>query len=80
MIEAYGTGMRKIMKAYEGSEEKPVIETTKNAFKITLPNIKVSASTASRILRRMVKSNILKQHGKARSTRYYLSNNNRGSK
>ena len=38
LIEAYGTGMRKIMKAYEGMEKKPVIETTKNAFKIILPN------------------------------------------
>ena len=27
------------MKAYEGMEEKPLIETTKNAFKIILPNI-----------------------------------------
>ena len=27
------------MKAYEGGEEKPVIETTKNAFKIILPNV-----------------------------------------
>lgn len=126
LIEAYGTGMRKIMKAYENAEEKPVIETTKNAFKITLPNInakyetgialepermflkessiyagqtyddehkildfirsqgritrndvenllEVSASTASRILRRMVKNNILEQCGKARSTKYILS-------
>ena len=37
--QAYGTGMGKIMKAYEGMEEKPLIETTKNAFKIILPNI-----------------------------------------
>lgn len=39
LIEAYGTGMGKIMKAYEGVEETPTIETTKNAFKIILPNI-----------------------------------------
>lgn len=39
LIEAYGTGMGKIMKAYEDAEKKPVIETTKNAFKITLPNM-----------------------------------------
>ena len=39
LIEAYGTGMGKIMKAYEGMVEKPVLETTKNAFKIILPNI-----------------------------------------
>lgn len=120
LIEVYGTGIRKIMKAYEKAEEKPVIETTGNAFKITLPNLnakyetgiigesestasvertyddehkiaeftesqgeitrsdvenllKVSTSTASRILRRMVKANILEQHGKARNTKYTLS-------
>ena len=39
LIEAYGTGIGKIMKAYEGMEEKPVIKTTRNAFKIILPNI-----------------------------------------
>ena len=125
LIEAYGTGMGKIMKAYEGEEEKPIIETTKNAFKIILPNInaknemrndketnidaiigsatvgenvldeealildyvrshdfitrndviellKVSTSTASRILQRLVKSGLLKQCGKARSTRYTM--------
>ncbi|MGM9680155.1 MAG: RNA-binding domain-containing protein [Eubacteriales bacterium] len=38
LIEAYGTGMPKIMKAYEGSGLKPKIEVTANAFKITLPN------------------------------------------
>lgn len=39
LIEAYGTGVGKIMKAYEGMEEKPAIKTTRNAFKIILPNI-----------------------------------------
>lgn len=126
LIEAYGTGIRKIMNAYEEEEEKPLIETTKNAFKITLPNrnakyemnvalrvretpfqdysatktkepggdeykilelagskgeitrndvenlLKVSVSTASRILRRMVKDHTLEQRGKARRTRYTL--------
>lgn len=125
LIEAYGTGMRKIMKAYEGKEEKPKIETTNNAFKIILPNInakyetgnitssnikattnsvigngndlsdeervleyarvqgvltrndvmallKVSASTATRILQRLVKENLLKQNGKARNTHYSI--------
>lgn len=124
LIEAYGTGIGKIMKAYEGVEENPVIETTKNAFKIILPNInakhekrndptlptepltnvpvgvtssageekvleyarthgavtrnevigllEVSASTASRILKKLVKSNRLKRNGKARSTNYTI--------
>ena len=38
LIEAYGTGIPKIMDAYRGSAEKPKIEVTSNAFKITLPN------------------------------------------
>ena len=39
LIEAYGTGLRKIMDAYDGLSEKPVISVTKNSFKITLPNV-----------------------------------------
>lgn len=39
LIEAYGTGIRKIMKSYEGSGKQPVIETSENAFRITLPNL-----------------------------------------
>ena len=123
LIEAYGTGIGKIMKAYESLEEKPSIETTKNTFKIILPNINakyetgkafepkaelitnfasgaekslnneervleyarshgavtrndviallgVSTSTASRVIRKMVKSNLLRQNGKARNTNY----------
>ena len=38
LIEAYGTGMPKIMKAYAGAAVKPKIEVSSNAFKITLPN------------------------------------------
>lgn len=126
LIEAYGTGLQKIKKAYQGAEKQPVIEATKNAFKITLPNrnakqevpvptpsedrppqkrsaakakapgaqeeavialakkkgvitrhdvetfLGLSPSTATRLLRRMVKHNILAQHGKTRSTNYTL--------
>jgi ATP-dependent DNA helicase RecG len=39
LIEAYGTGMRKIVNAYENSRKKPKIEATDNAFKIILPNL-----------------------------------------
>jgi ATP-dependent DNA helicase RecG len=39
LIEAYGTGIPKIMRAYEDANMKPQIETTDNAFKITLPNL-----------------------------------------
>ena len=38
LIEAYGTGIPKIMKAYDGNERKPEIEVTGNAFKIMIPN------------------------------------------
>lgn len=125
LIEAYGTGMGKIVKAYEGMEKKPIIETTKNTFKIILPNVnakyetenkielksgiqrtagienrlsdeeekileytrtygsitkndvvgllEVSASTAARVIRKMVKGNLLKQNGKARNTHYTIA-------
>lgn len=39
LIEAYGTGISKIIGAYADVAEKPVIETTRNTFKIILPNI-----------------------------------------
>lgn len=38
LIEVYGTGIPKIMKAYAGTGLEPKIEVTKNAFKIRLPN------------------------------------------
>ena len=46
LIEAYGTGIRKILNAYEKSEAKPLIETTANAFKVTLPNINAAHKKA----------------------------------
>lgn len=38
LIEAYGTGILKINECYDDYAVKPMIETTNNAFKITLPN------------------------------------------
>lgn len=38
LIEAYGTGILKINECYNDYAVKPVVETTNNAFKITLPN------------------------------------------
>ena len=117
LIEAYGTGLRKITDAYKTSFEKPIISVTKNSFKITLPNInakhvvdtsstskietpvekfddkeqkvldyvkkhgtitrpetekllETSASTASRLLKEMIKNNLLKAQGKARNIQY----------
>ena len=44
LIEAYGTGLQKIMSAYKGKNCTPKIETSENAFKIILPNINYKAS------------------------------------
>jgi len=38
LIEAYGTGIPKIMRSYDGYMRKPELQATGNAFKITLPN------------------------------------------
>lgn len=38
IIEAYNTGIPKMMRSYAGYPAQPVIETSDNAFKITLPN------------------------------------------
>lgn len=38
LIEAYGTGIPKIMRSYENEERKPELQVSNNAFKITLPN------------------------------------------
>ena len=124
LIEAYGTGISKIMRAYAGQNTLPQVLVTKNTFKIILPNINeqaeriaaveqkaaggidadkkklgaeekviltyaethdsiksknvmellgVSASTALRLLKRLVMSNELVQHGKARNTYYSLA-------
>lgn len=39
LIEAYGTGVKKIMGAYKDAQAQPKITTTHNAFKIVLPNV-----------------------------------------
>ena len=124
LIEAYGTGMTKIMEAYKGSRALPVIEATPNTFKITLPNknakyetdaydsvleertvkyeaglpsdheeemilryikaygkiskldatalLKVSPSTAYRVLTRMLEAGAISKSGRARNTVYYI--------
>jgi ATP-dependent DNA helicase RecG len=39
LIEAYGTGIIKIMDSYASSRQKPVLKASDNAFSITLPNL-----------------------------------------
>ena len=46
LIEAYGTGILKIMDAYEGTGLTPKIETSEHAFKITLPNLNANMEEA----------------------------------
>lgn len=55
LIEAYGTGLIKIMDAYEGTGMTPQIETSDNAFKIILPNLNVIAESAKPIQARLEK-------------------------
>jgi len=38
LIEAFGTGIPKIMECYRGRQAQPVVEVSDNAFKIALPN------------------------------------------
>lgn len=45
LIEAYGTGILKINECYDDYDVKPLIETTGNAFKITLPNTNFHGAT-----------------------------------
>lgn len=44
LIEAYGTGIDKIMKAYRNTGYRPDITVSPNAFRITLPNINASSA------------------------------------
>jgi ATP-dependent DNA helicase RecG len=59
LIEACGTGMRKIMKAYEGGAHKPIIETTSNAFKIVLPNLNEKHFQENQPQRRSMEEEVL---------------------
>lgn len=56
---------------------RKILELARNQGEITRNDVesllRVSASTASRILRRMVKNNALEKYGKARSTKYTLT-------
>ena len=45
LIEAYGTGMLKINECYEEALQKPKIEASSHAFKVTLPNVNFGAES-----------------------------------
>lgn len=44
LVEAYGTGIIKIMESYEGYSTKPKLKATDNAFNISIPNLNFAAS------------------------------------
>jgi ATP-dependent DNA helicase RecG len=46
LIEAYGTGIPKIMRSYADFPRKPLLQATDNAFKITLPNRNVNGGSS----------------------------------
>lgn len=47
LIEAYGTGLGKIMRAYADARVKPTISTTRNTFKLILPNINAETNNTA---------------------------------
>lgn len=49
LIEAYGTGIRRIYKSYENCSSKPRIEVTHNTFKLILPNMNATDSSQNKI-------------------------------
>ena len=49
LIEAYGTGIMKINSSYANYLQKPVIEVSDNAFKITLPNMNCFSKDATSV-------------------------------
>jgi ATP-dependent DNA helicase RecG len=44
LVEAYGTGIIKIMESYEGYAQKPKLKVTDNAFNISIQNLNFAAS------------------------------------
>lgn len=48
LIEAYGTGIRKIYALYRDCTAQPCIEVTTNTFKLVLPNMNASAEATEK--------------------------------
>lgn len=44
LVEAYGTGIRRILKLYENCSVQPSIVVTHNTFKMILPNMNATNS------------------------------------
>ena len=72
IIEAYGTGIRRIFALYERNQERPQINVTQNSFKFTLPNLNFQRKrldTASELSNISPQAEViityLQQHGEA---------------
>ena len=61
-IEAYGTGIRKIMQYYESYPVKPDINITNAAFVLTLPNMNYFSDSAAMNMNFNQENNIKPQH------------------
>ncbi len=48
LIEAYGTGLARIVSSYSNSENKPAFMATPNAFKVVLPKIKAGGAKSDK--------------------------------
>ncbi len=117
LIEAYGTGVSKIVESYEGASVQPLFEVSENTFKVTLPNmnfqnaeerlsknaenekadsskeeqvlsfakshgeftrkdienlLKISQTTAGRILKKLTANGLVLQKGDGKNTYYCL--------
>ena len=46
LIEGYGTGLQRMMEAYEGAARRPSIRVTPNSFTLTLPSQQVDATVS----------------------------------
>ena len=64
LIEAYGTGLRKIQNAYKDDSRKPELLVSPNAFKIILPNRNVNAPEEKNIFKQGTDEDIIMQYAK----------------
>lgn len=57
LIEAYGTGIAKILSSYKNSDRKPTIKATDGVFQVVLPNLNYSSKSNSKGIIRLVVKN-----------------------
>ena len=66
-----------ILDLSKSDEEEKILEYARKHGAITKNDVigllEVSASTAARVIRKMVKTNLLEQKGKARNTHYIIA-------